>query len=317
MTKVKQNRVVSIIVEVNRNLTSAAGHLCEAGKLLSEIKENKLWGDYSNFGAFCRANFPNINISTINGLINQHKMYEVTISTKPEIAERIALMSKQAAENIPVKASKEQIVEIAQVATKDGTVTPTKKMVNEAIKTVNKTEPKESLKKDISLSETETVTDGKSKLKPSLTDKPTQKAEIPAEFNAIDIDKVIKYVGVVNDLAAAMVRMDKTLDAIDRKVKKLNTSKSDEWEEHRAKIAAGVEELRIAGLKSLKEALEYMKLDSEAGPKVIKATYKAMARQMHPDLGGSNEAMVKLNESLEVIKCEMGAETWDFGIRGY
>ncbi len=288
MTVVEQTRVVDLVVGIQTDLTNAVGHLCLAGQKLREIKENKLWRHYKTFGAFCKANFPNINISTINGLINQHKMYEVTISTKPEIAERIAMMSQQAAAKIPVKATKEQIVDISKVATKDGTVTPTKKMVNEAIKTVVNPELNSNLNsKDISLNETETkkVIDPKSKLKQGTnkTKQDTNIAEMPKMFSSIDVEKMIAYVEKVHDLAYVISTLAKR-----------QAEYSASWDKY-SKQAAQKD-------RALNVALRYMKLHLKSTPEVVKSTYKAMARQMHPDLGGSDDGMAKLNESMEVIK---------------
>lgn len=50
------------------------------------------------------------------------------------------------------------------------------------------------------------------------------------------------------------------------------------------------------------EAAKIMYLLPTAPPTVIQAVYRALAKQLHPDTGGSNEGMQQLNRAMEVLK---------------
>lgn len=53
---------------------------------------------------------------------------------------------------------------------------------------------------------------------------------------------------------------------------------------------------------------EVLQVSPKADPEVIEATYKTLAKKMHPDAGGSDEAMRELNAAIEEYRTLQGEE---------
>jgi DnaJ-class molecular chaperone len=52
---------------------------------------------------------------------------------------------------------------------------------------------------------------------------------------------------------------------------------------------------------TLKDALTLFGLTSESDPETVKKKYHKLAREFHPDLGGSSDKMRELNDAYKVL----------------
>jgi hypothetical protein len=62
--------------------------------------------------------------------------------------------------------------------------------------------------------------------------------------------------------------------------------------------------LQLEGAKQHVDPYEVLGVRSDAPMTVIEAVYKALAKERHPDAGGSTEAMTLLNEAMERVRTE-------------
>lgn len=60
-----------------------------------------------------------------------------------------------------------------------------------------------------------------------------------------------------------------------------------------------------------KDYYRILQVHPEAGPEVIQAAYRRLARQRHPDSGGSDVAMQELNEAYEVLSDPVKRREYD------
>lgn len=60
--------------------------------------------------------------------------------------------------------------------------------------------------------------------------------------------------------------------------------------------------LQLAAGKRERDPYEVLGVRQDAGMEVVEAAYRAIANHVHPDRGGSEEAMKELNDALERIK---------------
>lgn len=73
-----------------------------------------------------------------------------------------------------------------------------------------------------------------------------------------------------------------------------------------AQAAAGL--LEAPGARPQRPWYEVLCVSPAAPEEVVKASYNALAKQAHPDHGGSDAAMSELNEALEQARGERGFE---------
>lgn len=62
-----------------------------------------------------------------------------------------------------------------------------------------------------------------------------------------------------------------------------------------------------AGSEAKRPWYEILQVTPTTSPEVVKASYKALAKQRHPDAGGSDEAMRELNGAWEEFEASGGA----------
>lgn len=60
--------------------------------------------------------------------------------------------------------------------------------------------------------------------------------------------------------------------------------------------------MQLAAPKSKRDPWEVLGLRPDAGAVAVDAVYRALAKERHPDAGGSDEAMRELNEAYEAVK---------------
>ena len=66
------------------------------------------------------------------------------------------------------------------------------------------------------------------------------------------------------------------------------------------------QQLPAAGESSYVDPYEVLGIRPDAGMDVAEAAYRALAKTAHPDMGGSDEAMRRLNRAFEALKIERG-----------
>lgn len=84
-------------------------------------------------------------------------------------------------------------------------------------------------------------------------------------------------------------------------------------------LAVGLDDIRLNELRGLddvarqvyqalpaptkrRDPYEVLGVRPDAPAEVVEASYKALAKRLHPDVGGSDEAMRELNEAMEAVK---------------
>ena len=88
-----------------------------------------------------------------------------------------------------------------------------------------------------------------------------------------------------------------------QKQRKQRTGRQQKQTEHQQKPPRH-EEVRLPN--SLEEALAILHVSRPTTLDAIKRAFRAEARKFHPDVGGSNEAMIRINTAYEMAKKSMG-----------